>query len=184
VIKIVENLRCFSRIDSEGKVQSYDLNIGIESTLDVARNELKYIADVQKDLTELPTIEAIGGEINQVLLNIIINAAQAIESMNRKERGTISIRTYPEGDFVVCEIADDGPGIPEDKIIYIFEPFFTTKDSGKGTGLGLSISNDIILNKHHGELKVQSEVGKGTTFTMKLPLQSGQNNRNSGNFSE
>lgn len=172
VASIVQNLRDFARVDLENRIGEYDLNQGIENTLVVARNEIKYSADVRLELGEIPPIECVGGEINQVLLNILVNAAQAIRSSERREKGMIVVRTYAEGSHVYCEISDDGPGIPPGIIGRIFDPFFTTKEAGKGTGLGLNISYDIVINKHGGELTVKSEVGKGAVFTIKLPVES------------
>jgi two-component system, NtrC family, sensor kinase len=169
---IVENLRFFSRVDFENKVSEYDLNKGINSTLTVARNEIKYVAIVETDLGELPLIECKGDEINQVLLNIIVNAAQAIKSQDREQPGTIKIRTSTENGFVYCEISDDGPGITAEVIDKIFDPFFTTKDVGQGTGLGLNISHDIVINKHKGNLTVESEPENGCKFIVKLPVRS------------
>jgi PAS domain S-box-containing protein len=169
ITEIVTSLRKFSRIDNETRVESYDINEALESTLVVAKNEIKYVADVEKELSKVPRIECIGSEINQVLLNILINAAQAIESQNRRDRGLIRIRTYVDSDSIYCEIADDGPGIRQGIVSRIFDPFFTTKDAGEGTGLGLNISYDIVVHKHNGELSVRSEDGKGATFIVKLP---------------
>jgi PAS domain S-box-containing protein len=169
ITEIVTSLRNFSRTDNETKIESYDINEALESTLVVAKNEIKYVADVEKELSVVPRIECIGSEINQVLLNILINAAQAIESQGRSDRGLIRIKTYADPENLYCQISDDGPGIPRNIVNRIFDPFFTTKDAGEGTGLGLNISYDIVVHKHNGELTVQSEEGKGTTFTMKLP---------------
>ncbi|MCK5172313.1 MAG: histidine kinase, partial [Planctomycetes bacterium] len=167
---IIQNLRDFSRIDQANDISEYGLNDGIETTLVVARNELKYNCNVKTEFSELPYIFCNSGQINQVLLNILVNAAQAIKSRERKGNGTITIRTYATETQVVCEISDDGLGIPPDKISKIFDPFFTTKPVGKGTGLGLSVSHDIIVNKHKGKILVDSTVGKGTIFTIKLPI--------------
>ncbi|MBN1803895.1 MAG: CBS domain-containing protein [Sedimentisphaerales bacterium] len=175
VTDIIQNLRDFSRVDQPGSRDEYDLNKGIEATLVVARNEIKYVADVKTDFSELPLIYCHPGQINQVFLNILVNAAQAIKAQKRKDKGTITIRTYPTENGVVCEISDDGPGIPHDIITRIFEPFFTTKPAGKGTGLGLSVSHDIITAKHKGELLVNSTVGRGTKFTIKLPIGTKEN---------
>jgi PAS domain S-box-containing protein len=172
ITEIVGSLRNFSRIDNESGIEQYDLNNAIESTLTVAKNEIKYVAEVKKELSGIPLVECIGGEINQVLLNIIVNSAQAIKSQNRKEKGLITIRTYRNDDYAVCEISDDGPGIPKNIIGKIFDPFFTTKEAGKGTGLGLNISYDIVVHKHRGDLFVESSSGKGAVFTVKLPLKS------------
>jgi two-component system NtrC family sensor kinase len=169
---IVKNLKDFSRIDHSEFIETYDLHAGIESTLVVARNEYKYVAEIEESLSDLPLIECNGGEINQVLLNIIVNAAHAIKSQGREDTGKISIKTYCDNEYVFCEIRDDGPGIPEQILGKIFDPFFTTKDVGSGTGLGLSISYDIIVNKHKGDLTVESKIGEGTSFTIKLPVKS------------
>jgi PAS domain S-box-containing protein len=171
IMRIVANLKTFSRVDQAGELELFDVNGGIESTLVVAWNEVKYVAEIQKTLGELPKIRARGGEINQVILNILVNAAQAIESQKRSERGLISIETSLKGDRVVIAIGDDGPGIPEAIRLRIFDPFFTTKEPGKGTGLGLSISYDIIVAKHGGRLVVESEPGKGSRFVIELPVE-------------
>lgn len=169
ITQIVQNMRSFARVDNLEEREEYDLNQGIKSTLIVARNVYKYVADVELELGAIPTIKALGNEINQVLLNIVTNAVQAIKSQNRSEKGKISIKTYEDDEYVICEITDDGPGIPEKNLSKIFDPFFTTKPIGEGTGLGLHISYDIIVNKHKGQINVNSEVGKGTTFIIKLP---------------
>ncbi|MBN1803897.1 MAG: HAMP domain-containing protein [Sedimentisphaerales bacterium] len=171
VTTIIQSLRDFSRIDQPGSRDEYDINKGIQATLVVAGNEIKYDADVKTEFSEVPKIFCHSGQINQVFLNILVNAAHAIKSQQRQDRGTITIRTYTSDDNnVVCEIADNGPGIPESNISKIFDPFFTTKPVGKGTGLGLSVSYDIIVNKHNGSLTVDSHVGKGTIFTITLPV--------------
>jgi PAS domain S-box-containing protein len=170
IMKIVSNLMSFSRMDPKIDFVQYDVNAGIESTLVVAWNELKYVADIRKSFGELPPIFAMGGEINQVILNILVNAAQAIAAQKRTEKGLITIETKLIGSYAVILISDDGPGIPADVRSRIFDPFFTTKEPGKGTGLGLSISYDIVVAKHRGRLSVESEVGKGTTFRIELPV--------------
>ena len=170
VTGIVQNLRDFSRVDQSGSRDEYNINKGIESTLVVVRNEIKYDADVRTEFSEVPPVFCHSGQINQVFLNALLNAAQAIKSQERDGNGTITIRTYASDDKVVCEIADDGPGIHPDNLSRIFDPFFTTKPAGKGTGLGLSVSYDIVVNKHNGEFFVESTVGEGTKFTMKLPI--------------
>jgi len=171
VTSIIQNLRDFSRIDQTTENSEYDLNNGIESTLAVARNEIKYDCDIKTDFSEIPLVQCNSGQINQVFLNIFVNAAQAIRSHEREEKGNIVIRTYTQDEKVVCEISDDGPGIPAEVISSIFNPFFTTKPVGKGTGLGLSVSYDIIVNKHKGALNVDSIVGSGTKFTIELPIE-------------
>ena len=137
--------------------------------------EIKYDTDVKTEFSEVPLVFCNSGQINQVFLNILINAAHAIKSHEKDNRGTITIRTYASDDSVICEICDDGPGIPPDKVSKVFDPFFTTKPPGKGTGLGLSVSYDIIVNKHKGEFLVDSTVGEGTKFTIKLPMSTEEN---------
>lgn len=170
ITNIIQTLRDFSRVDQIGNFDTYNINEGIKTTLIVARNELKYDIDVITNFSEVPSIVCNASQINQVLLNLVINAAQAIKSQDRTERGTIEIRTHATRDNLICEITDDGPGIKSDDQQHIFDPFFTTKPAGQGTGLGLSISYDIIVSKHNGNLLVDSSIDKGTKFTMKLPL--------------
>lgn len=168
--EIIQNLRQFSRVDQVGEYSEYNINDGIRSALVITKNEYKYHAEVETDLGDIPDIYCHPGQINEVFMNIIVNAAQAIKSQNREDKGKIFIKTYSDENYVYCVISDDGPGIPKDIQSKIFDPFFTTKEVGKGTGLGLSISYDIVVNKHKGEISVESEVGKGTTFTIKLPI--------------
>ena len=170
VTTIVRTLRDFSRIDHLGNYDNYDINDGIKTTLIVANNEIKYHADVITDLGDVPPIICDAGQINQVLLNIIVNASQAIKSQEKDKKGIIKVRTYATAEEVICEITDNGPGIDSENLSQIFDPFFTTKPLGQGTGLGLSISYDIIKVKHHGELFVDSSKGEGTKFTIKLPI--------------
>jgi signal transduction histidine kinase len=170
VTSIVQNLRDFSRKDDLENFDIYNINDGIRATLVVMQNEIKYDTDVETELSEVPHIFCSPGQINQVLLNILMNASQAIKTQERNDRGKIVIRTYATDDDVVCEISDDGPGIEPDNLKKIFDPFFTTKPVGTGTGLGLSISYDIIVNKHKGILLVDNSVDKGTKFTIKLPI--------------
>ena len=174
IIDIVKNLRTFARMEPSSAFAPYDLNKGIESTLVVARNEYKYYAEIATNFGELPPIEASGGEINQVILNLVVNAAQAIGSQNRSSPGVISITTLlseAEGRAVVrCEVADDGPGVPEELRLKVFDPFFTTKPPGKGTGLGLSISYDIIVAKHGGSFGVGNSPLGGALFRIELPV--------------
>ncbi|HUX36579.1 MAG TPA: ATP-binding protein [Rectinemataceae bacterium] len=169
IIEIVKNLRNFARDDARGDFGTYDIEAGIRSTLIVARNEIKYVATVRLEFAGLPTIVASGGEINQVLLNIVMNAAQAIQESGKEGLGQIVITTGLENDRVVLTIEDDGPGIPEEHALRVFDPFFTTKAPGKGTGLGLSISYDIIVNKHEGSLSVGSSPLGGASFRIELP---------------
>lgn len=175
ITAIINSLRDFSRIDTDSSNAGYDLNEGILSTLKVARNEVKYVAEVETILDpELPNIACNGGEVNQVLLNIIVNAAQSLASDGRSTAdGRIEIRTARENNYAVCIIKDNGKGIPENLLNRVFDPFFTTKAPGKGTGLGLSISYDIIVNKHKGMLTAEND--NGAKFTIMLPLTGGEN---------
>ncbi len=172
ILNIVQNLKNFSRIDNTKVSSNYDINKALEATLTIAKNEIKYYCDVEKKFGQVPLIECIGGEINQVLLNIIVNASQAIQEQKRdpNNRGKILLETYANDKSIFCKISDDGPGIPEENLHSIFDPFFTTKEIGKGTGLGLNISYNIIVNKHNGKINVKSEVGKGTEFLIELPI--------------
>lgn len=171
VSHIVKALRLFSHVDQQGNYEVYDMNEGIRNSLTVARNEIKYVAEVKENLAELPAIKAMSGQINQVLLNILINAAHSVKAKGSQVLGLITISTYADDRFVYCSISDSGIGIPETIRNNIFDPFFTTKPVGQGTGLGLSISYDIIVNKHQGEILLESEVGKGSTFIIKLPVE-------------
>jgi len=170
ISKIIKNLRNFSGIDLPESLYKYDLNDGVETALMAAKNEIKYDAAIKTEFSEVPLILCNPAKINQVLLNILMNAVQAIEAQKRDDKGSIAIKTYHTDDYVVCEISDDGCGIPPDVISRVFDPFFTTKPVGEGTGLGLSVSYDIIVTKHKGEILVESTVGVGTKFTIKLPI--------------
>jgi signal transduction histidine kinase len=165
VRRIVQNLKEFSHIDREEKALA-NLNDGLESTLNIVWNELKYKATVEKAYGDLPQVPCYPQELNQVFMNLLVNAAQAIE-----EKGTIAIRTYLEDEQVCVEIADTGKGMPPEVQKRIFEPFFTTKPVGKGTGLGLTMAYNIVVDKHGGQILVNSKEGVGTTFTIRIPLQ-------------
>jgi signal transduction histidine kinase len=166
VKKIVQDLKDFSHVDSTAEYQWANLHQGIDSTLNIVANEIKYKAEVVKEYGELPEVECLPTQINQVVMNLCVNAAHA---MNDGPRGKITIRSGCAGENVWIEIADTGSGIPPDILKKIFDPFFTTKPIGKGTGLGLSLSHGII-RQHNGTLDVESEVGKGTTFRITLPI--------------
>jgi signal transduction histidine kinase len=142
-----------------------DINNCIESTLNIVWNELKYKAEVIKDLGDIPPIECYPQRLNQVFMNILVNAAQAIEN-----KGEIRITTRADNEHVEIRISDTGTGIPPDVLPKIFDPFFTTKDVGKGTGLGLNMAYNII-QKHKGTIDVESEAGKGTTFIIRLQIE-------------
>ncbi len=163
VKRIVQDLKDFSHV-SDSEIQWANLESGLESTLNVVWNELKYKAEVIKDYGSIPEIECIPSQLNQVFMNLLVNAAQAIP-----ERGEITLRTRKVNDSVCIEIADTGSGIPQEIINRIFDPFFTTKPVGTGTGLGLSITHGII-RKHKGRIEVDSAPGTGTTFRIYLPI--------------
>lgn len=170
VKKIVQDLKDFSHAGAEDDWQWSDLREGLDSTLNIVWNEIKYKAEVKKEYGDIPDVECLPSQLNQVFMNLLVNAAHAIE-----ERGIITIRTgKSNGDKVWIEVADNGKGIPPDVLSRIFDPFFTTKPVGKGTGLGLSVSYSII-QKHHGSINVASEVGIGTTFHVSLPIQQPEN---------
>jgi signal transduction histidine kinase len=141
----------------------------------VARNEWKYVADVETDLEPgLPPVPCVAGEINQVFLNIIVNAAQAVADVVDEasgDKGRILVSSRADGDWVEIRIADTGPGIPPEIQDRVFDPFFTTKDPGQGTGQGLAIAYRVIREKHGGHLSLVSEPGQGTTFIIRLPLE-------------
>ncbi len=170
VDNIVKGLSAFSRIDQQKQLKDMDLHAGITNTLIVAANEYKYYAEIEKSLMPIPLIKGIAGQINQVLLNILLNAVYAIRDRSLPQKGLIKIATYHDACFVYCEIEDNGTGIPEESLGKIFIPFFTTKPVGEGTGLGLSIVYDIIVNKHGGEVNVESTLNEGTKFILKFPL--------------
>lgn len=160
---IISAMKDFSHIEEE-ELKRADLHRGIETTLNVVNNELKYKAEVIRDFGDLPKVECILSQINQVVMNLLVNAAHAIE-----EFGKITIRTRHQGDTVTLEVEDTGKGISGEHLNRIFEPFFTTKGIGKGTGLGLSLSFNII-KKHNGEIEVHSQPGQGTRFRITLPV--------------
>jgi two-component system, NtrC family, sensor kinase len=163
---IVQNLKSFSRVN-DGQLSYVDLNDCLESTISIAWNELKYKATLHRDYGQLPQVKCLPQQLNQVFLNMLVNAAHAID-----KQGEITVTTRLEGSRVSVAIKDTGCGIPEENRSRIFEPFFTTKEVGKGTGLGLSISYDII-KKHNGTIEVESGVGTGTTFIITLPVEGG-----------
>ena len=172
VKRIVQDLKDFSHV-SDSEMAWANLENGLESTLNVVWNELKYKAEVVRDYGNLPEVECIPSQLNQVFMNLLVNAAQAIP-----EHGTITLRTRREGQNVRIEIADTGSGIPQEIINRIFDPFFTTKPVGTGTGLGLSITHGII-RKHNGRIGVSSEPGKGTTFSITIPIKQPQSSQSS-----
>ena len=163
VKKIVQDLKDFSRVDT-AEWQDADLNAGLDSTLNVVMNEVKYKAEVRKHYGVLPPVHCIAAQLNQVFMNLIVNAAHAIP-----ERGTIALSTWAQQDWVCVEVRDTGCGMSEEVRRRIFEPFFTTKPVGQGTGLGLSLSFSII-QKHGGRIEVESTEGVGTSFQVWIPV--------------
>ena len=170
VTKIVLDLKDFSHVGSLDKWGMEDIQQGIESTLNVISNELKYCCEVRKEYGRLPLVECMLPLLNQVFMNLLVNASQSIET-----QGTVTIRTGTVGDHIWIEIADTGKGISPENLKFLFDPFFTTKPVGKGTGLGLSVSYSII-QQHHGRIEVDSAEGKGSTFRVWLPIRQPANN--------
>jgi two-component system NtrC family sensor kinase len=164
VKKIVQDLKDFSHVD-EADWQWADLRKGLDSTLNIVRNEIRTRAEVICQYGDIPEIYCIASRLNQVFMNILVNAAHAVRS-----NGIITISTGWHGQEVWVKIADTGCGIPKENLQRIFDAFYTTKPIGQGTGLGLSLSYSIV-QKHHGRIEVESEVGKGTTFTVWLPIE-------------
>jgi PAS domain S-box-containing protein len=172
VAKIVRAMKEFSHPAREKTAT--DLNRAIQSTITVASNEWKYVAEVEMDLdANLPQVHCSPAEFNQVVLNMIVNAAHAIGDVvgdGGKGKGKIKVKTRPDGDWAVVEISDSGCGMPPHIQQRIFDPFFTTKEVGKGTGQGLAIAHNVVVDKHGGTIKVASSPGKGTTFIIRLPI--------------
>ena len=165
VRKIVQDLKDFSRVDTHQEWVWASLHQGIDSTLNIVANEIKYRADVRREYGALPDIECLPSELNQVFLNLLVNAAQAIGP----ERGLIILRSGNDGNEVWVEVEDDGSGIAPEHLARVFDPFFTTKPVGRGTGLGLSLAYGIV-QKHHGRIDVSSEPGRGSCFRVTLPV--------------
>ena len=165
--KIVIDLKDFAH-PGEDTIQAIDINRGLESTLNVVNNEIKYKATVHKDFGVIPPVKGYPQQLNQVFMNILVNAAQAID-----KKGEIHIKTRENNGFIQVRISDTGCGISEKIQTRIFDPFFTTKGVGKGTGLGMNIAYNIV-QKHNGSIDVQSTIGRGTTFTICLPATCGE----------
>jgi two-component system NtrC family sensor kinase len=176
VKNIVSNLKSFSRVGDEGR-QWTDLHECIESSINIAWNEIKYHAEVRREFSDLPPVFCSAQQMNQVFLNLLVNAAQAI-----KQQGIITVTTAVDGDWAVVQVVDTGCGIDSRHLDRIFDPFYTTKEVGKGTGLGLSLCYDMV-QKHAGELRVKSTVGKGSTFEVRLPLHASEEDKDSENTS-
>jgi signal transduction histidine kinase len=171
IATIVRSMKEFAHPDQAEKT-SADLNQAIKSTLVIAHNEYKYVAEVDTDFGELPPVPCYLGEINQVVLNLLVNAAHAISDVVKDSgaTGKLTVRTRLDGDEIEIAIGDTGTGIPEAARDRIFDPFFTTKEVGRGTGQGLAIAHSVIVKKHQGTLRFETECGKGTTFFIRLPV--------------
>ena len=173
VTKIVRAMKDFSHPGSDEKTP-LDLNKAIDSTITVARNEWKYVAELVTDFDPgLPPVPCLPAEFNQVILNLIVNAAHAISDVvgdGSKGKGNIHVSTRRDGEWVEIRVRDTGTGIPEKARAKIFDPFFTTKAVGKGTGQGLAIAHAVVVEKHGGAISFETETGKGTTFIIRLPL--------------
>jgi two-component system, NtrC family, sensor kinase len=171
VASIVRALKEFAHPDSKEKAPA-DLNQALQSTLTVARSELKYVADVETDFGDVPAVTCQVGDVNQVFLNLLVNAAHAIGDKvgDSGARGRISVRTSAEGDWVTIAIGDTGCGIPEAIRSKVYDPFFTTKEVGRGTGQGLALAHVVIVEQHGGSLSFDSTVGEGTVFYLRLPV--------------
>ncbi len=168
VARIVRSMKEFSHPGSTAKVMT-DINRALESTLTVTTNEWKHTARVEKDLDpDLPQILCLPADLNQVLLNLVVNASQALEG--REGQGLIRLSTRRDGDAVEIRVADNGPGVPESLRERVFDPFFTTKSVGKGTGQGLAIAMDVVVKKHGGRLTLEDTPGGGATFVVRLPI--------------
>jgi PAS domain S-box-containing protein len=172
VATIVKSMKEFAHPESREMV-SANLNAALASTLVVARNEYKYVADVETHFGELPRVFCHIGELNQAFLNILVNASHAIADAvgDTDRRGLIQVTTHRDGDEVVIAIADTGGGIPEAIRATVFDPFFTTKELGRGTGQGLAIARRVVVDKHGGTLTFHSDLGRGTTFLIRIPIQ-------------
>jgi len=171
IATIVRSMKEFAHPDQPQKMIG-DLNQAIRSTLVIAHNEYKYVAELDAQFGDLPPVPCYLGEINQVVLNLLVNASHAIADVVKGTGGLgkLTVRTRLDGDTVEISIADTGTGIPESARDKIFDPFFTTKEVGKGTGQGLAIARSVIVNKHGGTLHFETECGKGTTFFIRLPI--------------
>jgi PAS domain S-box-containing protein len=179
VAKIVNAMKEFSHPGSQEK-EAVDLNRAIGTIVAIAHNEWKYVAGVQTQLDpNLPLVSCLAGEINQVLLNLVVNAAHAVADVPHQDGaclGTITLSTRRDGDWVEIRVTDTGTGIPEHIRNRVFDPFFTTKEVGKGTGQGLTLAHAVVVKRHGGKIWLDSQVGKGTTFYIRLPiLLSGEN---------
>jgi PAS domain S-box-containing protein len=176
VTNIVKAMKEFAHPDANEQ-SPVDLRHALETTLLVASNEYKYVAKVRTEFDDLPQVVCNVGELNQVFLNLIVNAAHAIKDAGKDpDSGEIVVRAAAEGDQAVIRVSDNGCGVPKENLSKLYDPFFTTKEVGRGTGQGLAISHSIVVDKHGGDISVSSEVGVGTQFTVRLPI-AGRNAR-------
>jgi two-component system NtrC family sensor kinase len=171
VARIVRSMKEFSHAGSN-EMAPVDLNRAIQTTLVIATNEYKYVADVETELGDIPPVTCHINDINQVVLNLVVNAAHAVGDgvKDTHRRGLIRVKTQQRDEDVIISVSDDGCGIPEEIRARIFDPFFTTKEVGRGTGQGLAIARTIIREKHAGDLTFETRVGVGTTFFVRLPI--------------
>jgi two-component system, NtrC family, sensor kinase len=172
VTTIVHALKQFSHVDTGQEKATANLDEALKSTLIVASNELKYVADVETVFGDLPPVKCHLGDLNQVFLNLLVNAAHSIADVTKErgQRGRIRVETKLEDEWAVISIGDSGAGIPVEIRSRIFDPFFTTKAVGKGSGQGLALARTIVVEKHGGTLTFETEIGKGTTFYIRIPL--------------
>ena len=171
VAKIVRAMKEFAH-PAQDEMAFADVNRMVQSTLTIACSAYKQVANLETDFGAIPPVRCFVSDINQVVLNLVVNAAHAIDDALRGkgELGTIRVTTYQDGDDVVISVADTGTGIPESVARRVFEPFFTTKPVGQGTGQGLSLAWAVVTEKHGGELRFTTELGKGTTFFVRIPI--------------
>jgi signal transduction histidine kinase len=171
VATIVRSMKQFAHPDQRERTTA-NINEAVMSTLTIARNEYKYVADVRTELDELPPVPCYVGDLNQAVLNLVVNAAHAIADVvqGTETRGEIVVRTWQEDGHACISIRDTGGGIPAHVRDRVFEPFFTTKEVGKGTGQGLAIARSVVVDKHGGQLTFESEIGRGTTFVIRIPI--------------
>jgi signal transduction histidine kinase len=163
---IIKDLKDFARTNTASNYLPSDIHVGLKSTLNIAHNQIKNRAQLKLEFGNLPPVECVPSQINQVFLNLLVNAAQALPV---DKEGLITIRTYSDGSFISIEVEDNGEGMSDEILHKIFDPFFTTKEAGKGTGLGLSVSQKIIQD-HAGTLTASSSVGVGSVFKITLPV--------------
>jgi signal transduction histidine kinase len=170
VTNIVSAMKEFAHPDGEEQ-SAADLNHAIDNTLLVTSNEYKYLAKVRKDFAELPPVVCNIGELNQVFVNLIVNAAHAIQDAGKDvNTGEIRISTAIDGDVAVVRVGDNGCGVPAENLSKLYDPFFTTKEVGRGSGQGLAISHSIVIDKHGGDMSVSSTLGVGTEFAVRVPI--------------